>query len=114
IKDRGWNVQEKPPAQFLNWLFNLLYQWTQYLDEPDQMTFGAGEISAGEENAALPRVTFEPNADATYTRCINFGGSVALWVNEGGDAFALTVNVLFTTSSKWQKINAVLPAFILK
>src|SRR5688572_21855603 len=29
-KDRGFAPKEKPPAQFLNWLFNLIWQWIVY------------------------------------------------------------------------------------
>lgn len=28
----GW-VVEKPPYQFFNWLFNLLYQWIEWIDQ---------------------------------------------------------------------------------
>ena len=29
-KDKGFKQKEKPPAQYLNWLFNLIYQWIAY------------------------------------------------------------------------------------
>ena len=31
-KDVGWVSDEEPPAQYFNWLLNLLYQWVVYLD----------------------------------------------------------------------------------
>lgn len=31
-KDIGWEVSEKPPAAFFNWLLNLIYLWLAYLD----------------------------------------------------------------------------------
>ncbi len=27
----GWVVDEKPPARFMNWWMNLVYQWVVYL-----------------------------------------------------------------------------------
>lgn len=32
-KDVGWVTGEKPPAQYFNWWKNLVYQWTDYLDD---------------------------------------------------------------------------------
>jgi hypothetical protein len=32
-KDIGWEPEEKPPAEFLNWFQNLVYQWTDYVDD---------------------------------------------------------------------------------
>lgn len=31
-KSLGWIV-EKPPYQFFNWLFNLIYQWVEWFDQ---------------------------------------------------------------------------------
>ncbi len=33
LKLAGWAVNEEPPAQYFNWLFNLIDQWIQYFDE---------------------------------------------------------------------------------
>ncbi len=32
-QDIGWLVNERPPAQYFNWLANTTYLWTQYLDD---------------------------------------------------------------------------------
>ena len=32
-KDIGWLSQEKPPYQYFNWLFNILGQWLDYVEE---------------------------------------------------------------------------------
>ena len=42
-KDSGWLAAEKPPAQFFNWLFNIINQWCVYLDafESEVHTFSA-------------------------------------------------------------------------
>lgn len=32
-KDVGWVDEEKPPAQFFNWLLDLIFQWTDYLND---------------------------------------------------------------------------------
>src|SRR5688572_10702894 len=30
-KDEGWEEDERPPFEYFNWLFNLIYQWCLYL-----------------------------------------------------------------------------------
>ena len=32
-KDVGWVSDEEPPAQYFNWLLNLIYLWTRYLSD---------------------------------------------------------------------------------
>jgi hypothetical protein len=32
-KDVGWVAEEKPPAQYFNWLLNLTWQWLEYLND---------------------------------------------------------------------------------
>lgn len=32
-QDVGWVTGERPPAQYMNWLQNLAYQWLQYLND---------------------------------------------------------------------------------
>jgi hypothetical protein len=46
-KDTGWEVDKKPPARFMNWLFNLIYDWTQYLQSPKGTGAGAGVDALG-------------------------------------------------------------------
>ena len=49
-KDVGWEVDEQPPAQWFNWLFNLLYTWIQYLNAPVGTGSGAGLSATGGRN----------------------------------------------------------------
>lgn len=42
-KDTGWQREEKPPANYQNWLDNLTYQWLQYLDDNYQSQTGMVE-----------------------------------------------------------------------
>lgn len=49
-KDIGWQDGEMPPHSFMNWLFNLIYQWTVWLDglQAEALTWTAAQIfSAG-------------------------------------------------------------------
>lgn len=34
-KAAGWAEAEKPPSEYLNWLFNTIYQWTTYVGDGD-------------------------------------------------------------------------------
>src|SRR5690554_3330220 len=40
-KAAGWTALEKPPAQWFNWFFNLVYQWIIYLND---LTIGTIEV----------------------------------------------------------------------
>ncbi len=33
VKDVGWTVAEKPPAQYMNWWMRLVYDWVQWLND---------------------------------------------------------------------------------
>ena len=37
-KDTGWLSQEKPPYQYMNWLFETIYDWLTYFDEEADIT----------------------------------------------------------------------------
>ena len=47
--DTGWFIKQKMPAQWLNWLFNLIYQWCAYLFdfENNARTWNATQTFAG-------------------------------------------------------------------
>lgn len=45
-KALGWTT-ERPAYTFFNWLFNLIYQWIQYLNEPVGTGSGAGFSATG-------------------------------------------------------------------
>jgi len=115
VKDRGWNTTERPPAQFENWLLNLLYQWTQYLNAPDKIELG-DDLDDTEVEAVTPRLTVEPVAIADYT-CIGKFKDARLWIRGEGStsAFAITVNAdrATTGTDKWKKITTTQPAYIL-
>lgn len=44
-KDIGHVPAERPPAQYLNWLFNLIYQWVAWLDTITAPGSGAEALS---------------------------------------------------------------------
>lgn len=112
-KDQGWVGGEQPPAQYLNWLINLIYQWTQYLNNPDGFTLGA-DLLATEANANIARITAAAAADATaqYTLLASLGDA-RIWIGSSTRlAIVLTYNASRTTDNtdKWEKITASQPA----
>ncbi len=46
-KAAGWVVGTRAPARWMNWVLNLIYQWTQYLDAPVGTGAGAGIDATG-------------------------------------------------------------------
>lgn len=38
-KDQGFVVAERPPARWINYLFNLIAQWLTYLDEKEEIAY---------------------------------------------------------------------------
>ncbi len=46
-KDTGWVVDNKPPARKMNWLFNTIYDWVLYLQNPVGTGAGAGVDATG-------------------------------------------------------------------
>lgn len=46
-KAAGYQVSTKPAAKKMNWLFNLIYQWIQYLQAPVGTGAGAGVDATG-------------------------------------------------------------------
>lgn len=72
-KDIGWLSAERPPAQYFNWLFNLIYQWMEYLDDGaftgDHSIAGALTLTGGANGAKLEvnaadRLTVRNQADS--------------------------------------------------
>lgn len=65
----GWAAGERPPAQFLNWLFNLIYQWILYLRDGafvgDHSITGA--LSVSTDLAVTDDVTVGGDVDITGT-----------------------------------------------
>ncbi len=117
-KTEGWLGGEKPPAEFLNWLFNLLGLWSQYLNAPDSVTLG-GDKLATEANAVDPRLIVEPasSAVADHTAIAKFKDA-RLWVKGLGSDSAVSLTVNATRPSdgtdKWAKITSSQPAFMLQ
>src|SRR3990172_6473422 len=46
-KAAGFAVGTKPPARWVNWVLNLVFQWTQYLNAPVGTGAGAGIAATG-------------------------------------------------------------------
>jgi len=55
LKDSGWLRGQLPPANYMNWLQNLTYQWLEYLDirVDEGHTFGSTVDGLGLENSVL-------------------------------------------------------------
>lgn len=68
-KQRGWDASERPPSEFMNWLFNNISEWIEHFDETNasavtlRQTFdailgGTGsthvDLNAVMSDAALP------------------------------------------------------------
>jgi hypothetical protein len=49
-KDVGWASSERPPNSYFNWFWNLLYQWTQYLDESTIVETHSPSEGSGDTN----------------------------------------------------------------
>lgn len=115
-KATGFLPAEQPPAEFFNWLFNLLFQWVGYLNAPNNITLGADLVDT-EAHAVTERLTVAAaaNSVANYTLAFK-GGDARLWVGSTTKlALVLTYNADRTTdaSGKWKKITASQPATAL-
>jgi hypothetical protein len=112
-KTQGFNVQEKPPSQYFNWLYNLIYQWTQYLNDPDSINLGSG-LLADLASAIIARLTMDPaaNATAAYTLFASLG-RVRIYVgaNDGTPALMITLNAYW--DGDWYKITTGVEAHAL-
>jgi hypothetical protein len=132
-KTAGWLPGEQPPAEFMNWLFNFLGQWSSYVDGLEStealtwvlsqvfnkaITLGAS-FAASETEAVSPRLIAEPvsSAVADHT-CVAKFKDARLWIKGLGSdsSFSLTVNATRTTAGAdtWTKITASQPAFIFQ
>ena len=76
-KDAGFEENTQPPAQWFNWLFNLLYQWAAYLDG----------IEAESLDWSVPQ-SFHTDDDAQTTITVTCNGddSVGIDVTGGTNA----------------------------
>jgi hypothetical protein len=119
LKVAGWAVNEEPPAQYFNWLFNLLDQWVQYFDEAinvdvstlnlDQTmrlinggnwkwVLGSGTLSwSSAFNLAIPSIPDANNQAAA--------GSIVL---ADGEVAYVAANVPFTTTGDTTNLSDIL------
>lgn len=130
-KTEGWLGGNQPPAEFLNWLFNVLGQWSVYVngfESTEVVTWALSQIfkrgitlgadwAASEAEAISPRLTVEPvsNSVINYT-CVAGFNDFRLWQSEAtSKQTVLTVNASHSTdnSNKWTKITNGQPAFAL-
>ena len=75
-KDIGWIPAEEPPAQFHNWLWNIIYQWTNYIETVlDYMTFG---------DDATKEITFP--GIVNFTDQVNFNADISTQVFKAYEA----------------------------
>ncbi len=107
-KDTGFEGGQFPPAQYFNWLFNLIYQWADYLD--DGALVGAHSFSglitatAGLTAAANQHVTVSGTGQHKHgARTIAIPASEFYLVNPvSGAAVAYThVNILDTANAQY-------------
>jgi hypothetical protein len=124
-KAQGWNTQEKPPGQYLNWWQNLVYQWMQYLNGLEGevltwtqnhtfnkvITLGAG-LTGSLANALLARLTVAAalNATSPYTLLGEFG-SVKVYIGapDGTPSIVFVVNATFNTTWSRRRLDAGRP-----
>jgi hypothetical protein len=115
-QDQGFIGGEQPPAQYFNWLFNLIYQWMQYLNAPDDLIIGAAKL-ATEANAVAARITVAPAAEATAQYvCLAALGDARIWVGSSTRlALVITYNATRSTNNTdtWLKITNSQPATAL-
>jgi hypothetical protein len=102
----GHEAGEQPPAEYFNWLFNLLYQWTQFIDSPNTITFGA-DLLATIANALTARISASAAALAVspYTLLASLG-SVRVYVGaaDGTPSILLVSNAVYGTAGTWTKV----------
>lgn len=84
-KALGWII-EKPPFQFFNWLFNLIYQWVEWFDQ-------------GYEGVVF--VNYAATTTGTYTVPL---GSTHLMVDTTGGA--ITLQLPDVTGNNGMKVRA--------
>lgn len=60
LKDTGWLRKQKPPANQMNWLFNLINQWIEYHDGEFSNYIQTGDVKASY------RRTVEPGMDGNW------------------------------------------------
>jgi len=59
VKDTGWQIDDVPPARWMNWLHNLTYQWQQKAGATVLNNWRKGtDISAGEFGVFNPSVGY--------------------------------------------------------
>lgn len=46
LKNTGWLRKQKPPANYMNWLFNLINQWIEYFDGEFTNDIQTGDVKA--------------------------------------------------------------------
>ncbi len=105
-KTTGHVAAEQPPAEHLNWLFNLLGQWATYLNAPDGITLGA-DMLASAVNALTARLVAAPAANATiaYTLLGSFGSvRVYIGATDNIPSLLITVNAVLGTGGTWTKV----------
>ena len=95
-KDDGWARKQKPPANYTNWLFNLIYLWILYLDSGASVNYGVTtgtqpnyEVTIAGVESYFESLNIELRIHATNTGAatidINGHGQVALKKADGSD-----------------------------
>jgi hypothetical protein len=77
-KQLGWVAATKPPAQWFNWWFKLVYQWIVWLDAFESTAHTWSAIQTFNSNA-----TFGAGVTVTITDTLQMGGSSNAYFNGG-------------------------------
>lgn len=95
-KDIGWLRKQKPPANYTNWLFNLIYLWLEYLD---------GTV---EENYTLQQIRFFDGGYQSLGAVVIPADNTKPQITEG----AQIISKVFTPLSATSKILVEITVYV--
>ena len=77
-KDVGWVEEERPPNSFVNWFWNLVFQWTDWLND----TFDDSGLSKVERTLNLGATQGDAGL-VSWALLVSQGASANAWVTPG-------------------------------
>lgn len=78
-KQAGWAPDEKPPAEFFNWLFYITDQWVDYFESITDAQFIAFDVIVG-DTGSNPAATHDTLQDAVDD--VSLGSNVSVLITE--------------------------------
>jgi hypothetical protein len=113
-KDIGWVDGEQPPAEYFNWLLNLLYLWTFYLDtfEDEQHTWTQTQEFEGEASDIVPPIYF-PHVPTVRALVLEQEGPAAVgnFRVYVGDSVEFTINAVWDGANWDRDVGATMMRF---